>query len=85
MNSQKTPFLFTDAGRWWGNDSRKREECEIDLIADNKDNAIFVECKWTNEPVKIDTLEILVDRSKLFPYNKKYYFWQQYWITNLFF
>ena len=72
--ARKTPILFTDAGRWWGNDSRKREEYEIDLIADNKEDAIIAECKWTNEPVKMDILDTLIERSELFQYHKKYYY-----------
>ena len=71
---RKTPILFTDAGRWWGNDPRKREECEIDLIADNKEDAIFAECKWTSEPVKMDVLDTLIERSELFQYRRKYYY-----------
>ena len=71
--ARQTPIFFTDAGRWWGTDSRKREECKIDLIADNKEDAIFVECKWTNELVKVDVLERLAERSELFKYRYKYY------------
>ncbi|MDR3295124.1 MAG: hypothetical protein LBT26_04740 [Clostridiales Family XIII bacterium] len=41
---------------------------EIGIIADNKEDAIFAECKWTNEAV----LETLVERSGLFRYGRKY-------------
>ena len=69
-----TPFLFTDAGRWWGSDSRKQTECEIDIVADNKEDAIFAECKWSNLPVKTDVLENLIERSGLFRYRNKCFF-----------
>ena len=72
--SRKTPILFVDAGRWWGNDPKKREEVEIDIIADNQDAAIFAECKWTNEHVKSGALETLVYRSELFRHKHKYYY-----------
>jgi AAA+ ATPase superfamily predicted ATPase len=72
--AKQTPILFTDAGRWWGNNSKKRGECEIDIIADNKKDAIFAECKWTHEPVGLDVLETLMERSELFHYEKKYYY-----------
>jgi AAA+ ATPase superfamily predicted ATPase len=71
--AKQTPILFTDAGRWWGNNPKKCEECEIDIIADNKDDAIFAECKWTNEAVGSDVLETLAERSELFRYKRKYY------------
>ena len=72
--ARETPFLFTDAGRWWGNDSRKQTECEIDIVADNKENAIFSECKWSNVPVKPEILKSLFERSELFRYSSKYYY-----------
>ena len=72
--AKQTPILFNDAGRWWGNNPTKREECEIDIIADNKEDAIFAECKWTNETVGLDVLETLVERSELFKYAQKYYY-----------
>ena len=68
------PILFNDAGRWWGNDPRKHAECEIDIIADNKDEAIFAECKWKNEDMGLDVLNTLIDRSGLFRYDHKYYY-----------
>ena len=46
------PIDFTDAGRWSGNDPVKKEQTEIDILADNEENeAIFAECKWRNENV----------------------------------
>jgi AAA+ ATPase superfamily predicted ATPase len=70
----KTPVAFIDAGRWWGNNPKKREECEIDIMADNKEDAIFAECKWTNEDVGLSVLDTLVERSELFSYGRKYYY-----------
>jgi len=72
--AKQTPFMFTDAGRWWGNNKKKKTECEIDIIADNKDDAIFAECKWTNERVGVDILNMLIERSELFHYTNKYYY-----------
>jgi len=72
--TNQTPFLFTDAGRWWGNHPIKRAECEIDIIADNKTDGLFAECKWTSEPVGTDVLSTLIESSELFHYRKKYYY-----------
>jgi AAA+ ATPase superfamily predicted ATPase len=72
--ARKAPILFTDAGRWWGNNPIKREECEIDIIADNGADAIFCECKWTNDPVGADVLASLIEKSAMFRYDNKHYF-----------
>lgn len=68
------PVRFTDMGRWWGNDPVKRCEAEIDIVATNKENAIFGECKWTNELVSLSELELLTQRSQLLRFESKYLF-----------
>jgi hypothetical protein len=70
----KTPITFVDAGRWWGNDAKRREECEIDIIADNGEDAIFAECKWTNKSVEARVLKTLIERSEMFRYRRVYYY-----------
>ncbi|NLY47410.1 MAG: restriction endonuclease [Clostridiales bacterium] len=39
-----------------------------------KNTAIFGECKWTNEKVDSPVLHALIRRSRLFSYEKKYYY-----------
>ena len=34
----------------------------------DKDTALFAECKWTNEKIDLNVLETLVKRSRLFSY-----------------
>jgi AAA+ ATPase superfamily predicted ATPase len=71
----RTPVPFTEAGRWWGSDPGRREACEIDIVADDRRDAIFAECKWTNEPVGPDLLTRLLEKSALFrQYGNKYYY-----------
>ena len=67
--SGKCPVEFTSIGRWWGNDPIEKCQTEIDIMGEqDKDTAIFAECKWTNEKVDLNVLETLVKRSKLFSY-----------------
>ena len=40
----------------------------------DKNTALFVECKWTNEKVDLGVLETLIKRSTLFNYKKTHYF-----------
>jgi AAA+ ATPase superfamily predicted ATPase len=72
------PFTFTQAGRWWGNDSGKRQEAEIDLVAhDGKKNIIFCECKWRRQKTTPAVLADLKEKSEipLFgKYGNKYLF-----------
>lgn len=71
--SGKTPIEFTSLGRWWGNDPTTRSQTEIDIMGEqDKNSAVFGECKWTNEKVDLGVLETLVHRSELFAYKKTY-------------
>lgn len=67
----RAPIEFSDMGRWWGNDPVKKQQTEIDIIADNEEKeAIFAECKWRNEAVGENELKELQHQSTLFHYKR---------------
>lgn len=69
----KCPVEFTSLGRWWGNDPIEKCQAEIDIMGEqDKDTALFAECKWTNEKADISVLETLAKRSRLFSYKNIY-------------
>ncbi len=71
----KSPISFSSLGPWWGNDPIRKCQAEIDIIGEeNKNTALFGECKWTNEKTEQCVLETLIDRSKLFAYKNVHYF-----------
>ena len=66
---------FTSLSRWWGNNSKKKCEIEIDMLAGHdKNTALFGECKWTSEKVDIGVLDTLIERSELFSYKNVHYY-----------
>lgn len=73
--SGNTPIEFTSLGRWWGNDPVHRCQAEIDIMGEqDKNTAVFGECKWTNEKVDLGVLETLMERSNIFSYKTKYFY-----------
>ena len=45
-----SPVEFSELGRWWGNDPIEKKQTEIDIMGEqDKQTALFGECKWTNE------------------------------------
>ena len=73
--TEKSPIAFNSLGRWWGNDTRTKSQTEIDIMGEqDKNTALFAECKWTNEKVDLGVLETLVKRSELFAYKKIHLF-----------
>ena len=73
--SGECPVEFSSLGRWWGNNPKEKRQTEIDILAEqDKNTALFGECKWTNEKVDLGILETLVKRSRLFPYQNVHYY-----------
>ena len=73
--SGNTPIEFTSLGRWWGNDPVHKCQAEIDIMGEqDKNTAVFGECKWTNEKVDLGVLETLMERSNIFSYKTKYFY-----------
>lgn len=69
------PVYFMDLGRFWGTNPKNRQQFEIDIMgAEDKDTALFGECKWRNEKVDLDVLETLMERGNLFHFQNKYYY-----------
>lgn len=69
------PVHFADIGRWWGTNKKTRQPEEIDIMGvQDKNTALFCECKWTNEKIDLAVLEELVERSQLFSYPNNYYY-----------
>lgn len=62
---------FTELGRWWGNDPVAKKQTEIDIMGvQDKNKALFAECKWINDKVDQEVLETLIKRSHLFSYTQ---------------
>ena len=67
----ESPVEFRELGCWWGNDPSTHSQTEIDIVGEqDKNTALFGECKWTNEKVDVGVLETLVRRSRIFHYRE---------------
>jgi len=68
------PFMFSGIGRWWGTNPITKTQEEIDILADDGDNAIFGECKWSNDVISPNVLIELKRKSGILEwYNEKSY------------
>ncbi len=71
----KAEIDFTNISRWWGTDSRTKEQIEIDILGTaDKDTALFGECKWTNQKVDVGVLQKMIRKSEIFHYTNKHYY-----------
>ncbi len=71
------PFVISDVGRWWGTDSRAKREVEIDIVATPVEGSDYIigSCKYKNEKVSIDELELLKSYANTFGKSSKYHFY----------
>ena len=70
------PILFTSIGRWWGTNPVSHGQEEIDLVANDRKDYIFGECKWRNEKLDLSVLRELKTKADIFCKNRNntYYF-----------
>ena len=69
----QSPVEFRDLSRWWGTDHISRSQAEIDIMGEqDKDTALFCECKWRNEQTDAGVLETLLERARIFRYSRKH-------------
>lgn len=69
----KLPTLITKRGRWWGNNPKLKREEEIDLVGIGHDISLFAEVKWTKEPIDLQVVHGLIEKSHILHPEKPYY------------
>lgn len=70
----KLPINASHIGRWWGSNRIKKCQEDVDiLLLNDTSSAIFCECKWRNVLFDYRELVDLIDASKLFDLEQKYY------------
>lgn len=69
----KMAFFAEQLGRWWGSNPVLKRPEEIDIVALDKENALFSECKYRETAFDEKQLSDLVDSSLCINRKNKYY------------
>lgn len=73
--NNKLPFIPNGLGKWWGNNSQKKKQDDIDIMGINGDKGIFCECKFKNEKFDLSEFNDLISASEIFTdVKEKYYY-----------
>lgn len=81
MYAENLPFEIADVGQWWGTDSIERKEVQIDIVGtpmkeeNSRMEYIIGSCKFKNEKIGVDELELLKHYSDVFGKGRKYYYY----------
>lgn len=74
LYDESLPFILSDIGQWWGTDPKGKKEIEIDIVGvpAEENEYLIGSCKYRNEPVGMDELELLKRYSEVFGKGEKY-------------
>lgn len=74
---RKLPFIPYHLGKWWGTNPVIKAQDDVDLLAIDRTGkkAIFIECKFTSQPMPYDEYEDLATATKAFPNIEEKYLW----------
>ena len=71
------PIELVDVGQWWGTDAKKKKQVQIDIIGTGIAPGEYIvgSCKYRNEKIGMDELELLRDYALAFGKGTKYHFY----------
>ena len=77
LYAEDVPILISDIGQWWGTDSKRKKEVEIDIVGTPAEGNEYIigSCKYKNEPIGVDELELLKEYAEVFGKGEKYYYY----------
>ena len=71
------PFTLSDIGQWWGTDNAAKKEVQIDIVSASSDSCEYIigSCKYKNEKIGVDELELLRHYSSVFGKGSRYHYY----------
>ncbi|MDR3293976.1 MAG: ATP-binding protein [Clostridiales bacterium] len=71
------PILAGTVGQWWGGNPRTKKQAQIDIVVLSPDEkeGIVGSCKYKNEKIGLDELELLKDYASAMGGNRNYYYY----------
>ena len=75
--SHSLPIELGEIGQWWGTDTNKKKQIQIDIVGapvEGKDY-IIGSCKYRNEKIGVDELELIRDYASVFGKGRNYHYY----------
>jgi hypothetical protein len=75
--AENLPIDLNEIGQWWGTDLKKRKEIQIDIVGTSAEGKEYIigSCKYRNEKIGVDELELLREYASVFGKGVKYYYY----------
>ena len=74
---ENLPIELSEIGQWWGTDSVKKKQIQIDIVGSSaaEKEYIIASCKYKNEQIGLDELELIKEYAAVFGKGNKYYYY----------
>ena len=71
------PIEINQVRQWWGTDNKNKKQVQIDIVGTpvKGDEYIIGSCKYQNEKIGLDELELIREYAQVFGKGKKYYYY----------
>lgn len=71
------PIELSEIGQWWGTDPRKKKQVQIDIVGTPVRGKEYIigSCKYRNEKIGLDELDLLRDYASVFGKGNRYHYY----------
>lgn len=75
--SDSLPIELSEIGQWWGTDSKKKKQIQIDIVGTPVDDKEYIigSYKYRNEKIGVDKLDLIRDYASAFGKGNNYYYY----------
>ena len=75
--ADQLPIELSEIGQWWGTDPRKKKQIQIDIVGTPVEGKEYMigSCKYRNEKIGVDELELLRDYASVFGKGNNYHYY----------
>lgn len=75
--AEDLPITLSEVGQWWGTDPKEKKEVQIDIVGTPVEGKEYIigSCKFRNEKIGVDELELLRRYANVFGKGSKYHFY----------
>lgn len=71
------PINLNEIGQWWGTDPKKKKQVQIDIVGTPAEGREYIigSCKYRNEKIGLDELDLLREYAAVFGRGDKYHYY----------
>ncbi len=75
--AEELPIELSEIGQWWGTDARKKKQIQIDIVGTPVSGHEYIigSCKYRNEKIGLDELELIRDYASVFGQGQRYHYY----------